>query len=127
MSLSAGTVTITMSGETPGYSGSGLALALAQARFDSWIADVRTRVYGGTFPPDFIANVQVTANYFARDATVVASAIITYLTANSVVSLSGAHAHVTSQQLGKTTTAGNPIDAPASPVDVPITGGGTLS
>ena len=127
MSLAVGTITITMSGETPSYGGSGLALALGQRRFTTALAQLHTKM-GTPLPAAALSTIQEYANFVAAGANDDASVIVGYFTANAVVTLSGANAHVTSQQLGRDNTGGNPaILAPAAPVDIPIVGGGTLS
>lgn len=109
MALSAGSVTVADDGTR---TGSGLALAFYDQFMD-----------GITAPVD---EIQLTARRAcAAQCTKMAAAIVGHFVANAVVSLSGCNAHVTNESLG--VAGGVPIDPPASPVDVPITGTGTLS
>lgn len=116
MSMSVGSATITVATDgTATYGGSGMTLALAQARFPATLADIV-----GLYPPPLTATQLSFAQRFAAacavDAKADATALVAYVQANAV-------AHVTSEQLGampSSTSAGTPIEAPASPVDVPI-------
>lgn len=67
---------------------------------------------------------------WARTANTLGPAIVDYLKANAVVSLTGVVATVsTGTSVGTVpnpVVAGDPIDPPATAVDLPVTGSGTL-
>jgi hypothetical protein len=146
MALSAGTVTITADATTgaAGYSGSGLALALAQAEVTARASQLppvptlgqTTDPYSAERPAtqtDIDTAVLVTqALYDEIEVRAVAYAIATiaYFVANASIAAGTLVAHVTTQQLGRTpnpNTADTPIVAPSAPVDIPLTGAGTIS
>lgn len=139
MSMVAGSVTITINDDgTAAYSGTGYALGLAQQIVSARLAKLQARLgyaltplpsAGSTSKPysaaapataDAIDQLKNTLEAIYDDAEASANAhayMVTYVTSNAV-------AHVTSQQLGKlpaSITTGTPIDAPTSPVDIPIT------
>ena len=65
----------------------------------------------------------------ASTCTAIAS-VITYLLSNAVVNIGTMTVEVTSQKLGRVpspNTTGTDIDPPFSPVNIPITGSGTLT
>ena len=66
----------------------------------------------------------------ARRANAYASATVAYFQANAQVNPGSLAAHVTNQRLGALPSAGvagEPIAAPSVPVDVPLTGAGSIS
>jgi len=110
MALSAGSVTVSDEGTA---SGSGLALAFYQG---------------------FMTGVPVPANdpmmlpaarACAQQCEAMATAIIDHITTNAEISLSGVTAHVTTESLGEVEST--PIDPPAAPVDIPLSGTGTIA
>jgi hypothetical protein len=119
MSMTIGTVTIAIAADgSLTYTGSGMARALAEQRAPP-IAATIAAAYGGAIPADIlhIYNTAFFGGKLADSCLADATAMVNYLQANAV-------AHVTSQSLGavpSSTSHGTPIDAPASPVDVPIT------
>jgi len=138
MALTAGTVTITANATTgaPSYAGSGLALAIAQAYVNAFVA--LTPVQGGF--PSMPTNGQTTTPFSAaRPATLddlavavaarqrfyTAEALRATAYATAVVSeiTTNGRARVTTEILGRTPNPNNPdtnIQAPAAPVDIPI-------
>ena len=73
-------------------------------------------MYGTPWSGSVLAFAQRCADDIATLAGADATTIVGYLQANAV-------AHVTTQQLGampSSTSEGTPIEAPASPVDIPI-------
>lgn len=67
-----------------------------------------------------------TLRRWALDATVIGATVVTYLQAHAVVSLADVKATVdTVASVGRlpaTSNPGDPIDGPAAPVDLPVTG-----
>lgn len=107
MAMVGGSVSVDNSGTA---TGSGLALAMYNAELGTMTSDPNWTSY------PLAARVQTLKGIAAR-WTALAPALVSYLQSNAT-------AHVTSQSLGavpSSTTHGTPIDAPASPVDVPIT------
>lgn len=107
MAMVGGSVSVDSSGTA---TGSGLALAMYNAEAGTMTSDTNWSSYS------LAARVQALRGIAAR-WTAIAPALVTYLQANAV-------AHVTSQSLGavpSSTAHGTPIDAPAAPVDIPIT------
>ncbi len=116
MGMTGGTVSVNQS--TGSYSGTGLAKALMDAYFPvlqaKFTAGQLAYVNPLTGNPEFAIGV---ANSAAELANAFGPAIVAYIQAN-------ASAHVTSQVLGRmpsSTAQDTPIEAPASPVDIPIT------
>jgi hypothetical protein len=109
MALTAGSVTITSDGRT----GSGMAVAI----YDKLIATKNAvNAMGGALGK--MSDREGLAEY----AVAIAEAVVAYITANAAVS---GTAQVTSQSLGRApnpNNAGAAIQAPASPVSVPVTG-----
>ena len=68
---------------------------------------------------------------WAQEANILGPAIVDYLKANAVVSLTGAVATLdtttSAGRLPALLTPGDPIDPPAADVSLPVTGGGTLT
>lgn len=108
MALSAGSVTV---GDDGTASGSGLALAFYQGFM--------------TGVPISNAAMLEAARACAVQCGVMATAIVTHITTNAEISLSGVTAHVTTESLGEVESV--PIDPPAAPVDIPLTGTGTIA
>lgn len=145
MALSAGTVSITANATTgaPSYTGSGLALLMAQNLIGQMITDgalPAVPAVGSTSSPfsvarpatasdvtDFVNARQAIYNDEARRANQYAAAVVSHITGNANVTPGSLSAHVTTQQLGVTTTTGVAINAPSSPVDVPVTGLGLIT
>lgn len=121
MAMTGGSVTITAHADgSATYSGTGLALVLAQARFATiaaqW-ASSATQYAGSTLPSNLLSTYQSIATSVGTQCTSEADALVTYIQANAT-------AHVTSQVLGITPNPNNAntnIQPPSSPVDIPIT------
>ena len=68
---------------------------------------------------------------WAKTANEIGPPIVAYLQANAVVSLINVHATVdTGDSVGRlpaVLTPGDPIDGPAAPVDLPVTGAGAVT
>ncbi len=97
------------------FSGSGLALEMAQQHFVGMVVN-----YGPAFVTLILTKDPATltgiASFVATGASAYSSAIVSHLQANAT-------AVVTTQSLGvmpASTSAGTPIGAPATPVEVPI-------
>ncbi len=152
MTLAAGSVAISAldgSGGTTSRTGSGLALAM----FDALV--IAKAAQTTPVPPPAPTLHSTTAPYSAgRPATTVdiananhgrllyfqdlagtcngIASLIPYIVANAVVSTGTLAAHVTIQQLGRTPSpvdpsGDEPILSPVLPVDIPLTGAGSLS
>lgn len=93
-----------------------LAQALFEKRYPPVLAGITAAdlavVIDRTTSPVTIVKSKVLGN-IAAQANADAAAIVGYMQA-------AAKAHVTTQQLGVTTTTGVAINAPGSPVDIPI-------
>lgn len=124
MGLTAGTVTVVEDGTR---TGSGLSLAI----YDSVIATPgmagfldNTTIDPETGLPQVPASAKLSLKRGnAELSQAIASAVIAYFVSNTVLA---GNAHVTSQSVGRipdNPVAGTPIDAPAAPVDVPLSGG----
>jgi hypothetical protein len=118
MTLAAGTVTV---GDDGVRTGSGMALSL----YDQLVA-IPGMIRSDTEIPDPTIRAQCNLamkRSAALQSTAMATGIISYFTANAVVS---GNAHVTTQSLGVTPNPNNPstaIVSPSSPVDIPVSGG----
>ena len=116
MSIVQGSITIASDGTA---SGSGAAKAI----FDAY------RPLIGDLSSVPVAN-QLQILRGAADLCTAFAALVPYITANAVINPGTLKAHVTTESLGNTPNPNNPatpIDPPASPVDVPLTGTGTVS
>ncbi len=114
MALSAGTVTVDGNGNV---SGTGLSRAI----YDAQVTFIVTAIGASLL----VAQKQNVAGF----SNALGDAIVTYVTANAEVSAGTFAAHVTSESLGKTPNpvlADTPIVAPDVPVDVPLSGTGTI-
>jgi hypothetical protein len=112
MAMTAGTVTVDGSGVA---SGGGMARAI----YDAFMA--LPGVPTGNIP---------WKQAVAPLCNAMGSGIVSYIQGNAVVDFSvSGNAHVTSQSLGRTPSPNNAntaIQAPSSPVDVPLTGTGSV-
>ena len=139
MALAAGTVTITANATTgaPSYAGSGLALAIAQAYVNAFLA--LTQEQGGfpSMPTDGQTSAPFSAarpatldditmavaarqrfyNAEALRATHYAAATVSHITANGVARISTA---TSAGRVPSSTAAGTPIDPPSANVDLAI-------
>ena len=116
MSLAQGSVTVAADGTV---TGSGATLAVFNT-LKAKLGDLSTVPIGN----------QVTILQGSADLANTIAALIPYITANAVISPGTLVAHVTTQSLGLTPNPNNAataIVAPASPVDVPVTGAGVIS
>ena len=107
--MTAGSVTSVNSDGIGGftYVGTGFALAIAQALTQplmQFIVNDQKWAYSAPFVFGLTRTL----------ANALSSALVSYIQGNAT-------AHVTTQQLGISTAVGTAINAPASPVDVPIT------
>ena len=64
--------------------------------------------------------------YHAKTCRIIAG-LLPYIVAHAELSVGTLAAHVTTQSLGEAFSLGAPIAPPASPVDIPLTGAGSLS
>jgi hypothetical protein len=88
MSLSAGSITIGFDASgNPTYSGSGLALALGQARFAAFFAAMNTNPPPPPFPQPPYPTPYAAAAGIAAQAQIDATAICGWLLANAVITV----------------------------------------
>jgi hypothetical protein len=107
-----------------GYARSLLATDAEKTKFDLEQAEgIRKRRESALMSRQFVLED------VCRQSRVYATAILTHIVNNAQVTLSGVAARVTSQSLGRTPNPNDvntPIQAPSAPVDVPLTGTGSV-
>ena len=135
MAMSIGSVTVANDGT---YTGSGMTKSLLDAFAPSLLgnftaAQLATVVQYDANGYQVVGGQTMKANALAGMVPMmqaIATGVINHIIANAVVAPGTLVAHVTTQSLGVTPNPNNAataIVAPASPVDVPVTGAGVIS
>jgi hypothetical protein len=131
-----GSVSVTLDpGGNPVFVGSGLALAWARATVNAALAQLPPIPNVGDTSPPYRPEAPVTPadreislkarrlliEDKARDANVIGPMLVAYLQANAAVDLDPGRARVDGQSVGRLPD-GTPIQPPAAPVLLPLTG-----
>lgn len=134
MALSVGTATAN-AGSPPTVTGSGMSFSLSAAIYSAMSTLAQSQMTGGGFAGGVSTTLSnavllTIAQSAVAIGTGIATGLVPYVTSNASVVVAGTvTAHVTSESLGRTPNPNNPntaIVAPSAPVDIPLTGIGSI-